>query len=51
MNNIMLLNLQESFISAKIVFRGDFLIMKTPITSQETFVFTQMVQKNSLKVK
>jgi len=31
--------------------RGDFLLIKIPITSQETFVFTQRVQKNSLKVK
>jgi len=48
----MLLSLQESSISVKIVYsRGDFLLMKIPITLQETFVFTQRVQKNSLKVK
>ena len=50
MNNIMLLSLQESSISVKIVYsRGDFLLMKIPITLQETFVFTQRVQKKFIK--
>ena len=41
-----------SSISVKIVYsRRDFLLMKIPITLQGTFVFIQMVQKNSLKVK